>query len=169
MRFPLVVKALPHTVHRKGLSPVCVRLWICKAEPELKFFLQTGQMCLLLTLQPLWGLETGETPATLHVYNLWLGFTIYLKKNQKENILAYLGRASKYLCMPFSDVRYRLVIIADAISWKSECEVKLIQSNPGKNSNLWIANDVIVTQPRPKSDITNRTFMFDMVQKCMFY
>ena len=49
-KFPLVVKDLPHTVQLNGRSPVWVRMWICNAEPEEKFFLQTRQMCLLVEL-----------------------------------------------------------------------------------------------------------------------
>lgn len=47
LRFPLVVKAFPQTEHLKGLSPVCVRMWICRADPEEKFFLHTWHRCLL--------------------------------------------------------------------------------------------------------------------------
>lgn len=49
-RFPLVVNAFPQTEHLKGRSPVCVRMWICSAEPEEKFFLQTSQLWRLLLL-----------------------------------------------------------------------------------------------------------------------
>lgn len=49
LRFPLVVKAFWHTLHWKGLSPVWVRMWIWRAELELKFLRQTWQKCLLFT------------------------------------------------------------------------------------------------------------------------
>ena len=42
------MKDLPQTVQLKGRSPVCVRIWICNAEPDEKFFLQTRQICLLV-------------------------------------------------------------------------------------------------------------------------
>lgn len=45
LRFPLVVKAFWQTAHRKGLSPVCVRMWICKADDDEKFLRQTPQRC----------------------------------------------------------------------------------------------------------------------------
>lgn len=46
LRFPLVVNAFWQTAHRKGLSPVCVRIWICRADDEEKFLRQTPQRCL---------------------------------------------------------------------------------------------------------------------------
>ena len=60
-KFPLVVKAFPHTEHLKGRSPVWVRMWICRADPDEKFFLQTWHKCLSAEL-----LRTGssEKPAT---------------------------------------------------------------------------------------------------------
>ena len=66
-RFPLVVNAFPQTEHLKGLSPVCVLMWICRADPDEKPFLHTWQRCftappLLLLLPPegLLLLEEGE-------------------------------------------------------------------------------------------------------------
>lgn len=44
-RFPFVVKAFPQTVHLKGLSPVCVLIWICRALALLKPFWQTWHWC----------------------------------------------------------------------------------------------------------------------------
>lgn len=41
-----MVNALPHTWHLNGLSPVCVRMWICSADAELKGFMHTMHMCL---------------------------------------------------------------------------------------------------------------------------
>lgn len=41
-----MVKAFWQTAQRKGLSPVCVRIWICRAEDEEKFFRQTPHKCL---------------------------------------------------------------------------------------------------------------------------
>jgi hypothetical protein len=43
----LVVKAFWQMVHWKGLSPVCVLMWIWSAEDEEKFLLQTWHKCLL--------------------------------------------------------------------------------------------------------------------------
>jgi len=43
------VNAFWHTLHWKGLSPVWVRMWIWRAELELKFLRQTWQKCLLFT------------------------------------------------------------------------------------------------------------------------
>lgn len=45
LRFPFVVNAFKHTVQRKGLSPVCVRMWICNAEEDEKFLLHTWHKC----------------------------------------------------------------------------------------------------------------------------
>ena len=47
MRLPFVVKALPHMEHLKGLSPVCVLMWISSAEPEQKFLAHTLHTCRL--------------------------------------------------------------------------------------------------------------------------
>lgn len=45
LRLPLVVKALWQIVHLNGLSPVCVRICICKADEDEKFLLQTWHKC----------------------------------------------------------------------------------------------------------------------------
>lgn len=45
LRFPLVVNAFKQTVQRNGLSPVCVRMWICRADEDEKFLLHTRQRC----------------------------------------------------------------------------------------------------------------------------
>lgn len=37
-KLPLVVKAFWQTLHTNGRSPVCVRMWICSDDVELKFF-----------------------------------------------------------------------------------------------------------------------------------
>ena len=42
-----MVKALPHMEHLKGLSPVCVLMWISSAEPEQKFLAHTRHTCRL--------------------------------------------------------------------------------------------------------------------------
>ena len=42
-----MVKALPHMEHLKGLSPVCVLMWISSAEPEQKFLAHTLHTCRL--------------------------------------------------------------------------------------------------------------------------
>ena len=43
-----MVKAFPHMEHLKGLSPVCVLMWISSAEPEQKFFVHTLHTCRLI-------------------------------------------------------------------------------------------------------------------------
>lgn len=42
-----MVKAFWQTLHRNGLSPVCVRIWICKAELDEKFLLHTWHKCFV--------------------------------------------------------------------------------------------------------------------------
>lgn len=46
LRLPFVVKAFWQTAHRKGLSPVCVRMWICSADDDEKFLRHTPHKCL---------------------------------------------------------------------------------------------------------------------------
>ena len=38
---------MPHMEHLKGLSPVCVLMWISSAEPEQKFLAHTRHTCRL--------------------------------------------------------------------------------------------------------------------------
>lgn len=46
LRFPLVENRFPHTLHLKGLSPVCDRIWICSAESEPNTLPQKRHRCL---------------------------------------------------------------------------------------------------------------------------
>lgn len=45
-KLPLVVNAFRHTVHRNGLSPVCVRMCIWSADDDEKFLWHTLHKCL---------------------------------------------------------------------------------------------------------------------------